>query len=172
MATNRDTKNGRNQEVLLLSIQPEFAEMIKQGTKTVELRKRVPKRIPSYALVYASHPKKEISFFIKIKRIDCAPKSEIWEKYHKRCGISQAFFSEYYTNKTDSVAIVISKVFEIDKKVTRNVLLNNGLTPPQDYRYVNANSLPQSISDELSKVSSPNRISPLNWISQIKSFLL
>jgi len=125
----------KSDEILLFSIQPRFSEMIRAGTKKVELRKRKPKIVSDFAIIYESSPKKSVSFLIKIKKIDCAPKKAIWERYRTKCGISKESFYDYYKGSKESVAILIDSIMPLDYTIPRKILSLYGLTPPQDYRY-------------------------------------
>lgn len=122
--------------ILLLSIKPKYANLIRNGTKTVELRKRMPKKDCKIALVYESHPIKKASFLIKIKRIESRPKKVIWEKYSKKCAISKKYFNQYYKDSKESIAIIIDDIIPLEKHLTRKRLEKMGLIPPQDYRYI------------------------------------
>ncbi|OIO22032.1 hypothetical protein COV61_02385 [Candidatus Micrarchaeota archaeon CG11_big_fil_rev_8_21_14_0_20_47_5] len=125
----------KNNELLLISIQPRFSELILNGEKTVELRKRLPKKLPKFAIVYESAPKKQATFLIKIKKFDAAPAKVIWERYRNKCAISKTYFNEYYRGSKQSVALIIEKVLPLEKSISRKILQSYGLTPPQDYRY-------------------------------------
>lgn len=130
-----------NDEVLLISIQPRFSELILQGKKTVELRKRLPKKLPKFAIVYESAPTKKATFIIKIRKFDAAPTKVIWERYSKKCAISKSYFNEYYRGSTQSVALIIEKVMPLDKSISRAMLEKHGLMPPQDYRYASKEAM-------------------------------
>ena len=125
----------RHDELLFISIQPRFSELIRIGSKTVELRKKKPKLISKFAMIYESSPKQTVSFLIKIKKIDAAPKSVIWKRYRKKCCISKKYFNEYYKGSKHGVAILIEKVVPLGKEVSRKILAECNLLPPQDYRY-------------------------------------
>ena len=125
----------KNDEVLFISIQPRFCELIRKGEKTVELRKRLPKKLPKFAIVYESAPTKKATFIIKIRKFDAAPTKVIWERYSKRCAISKSHFDEYYRGSKQSVALIIEKVMPLGQSISRKVLEKYSLAPPQDYRY-------------------------------------
>ncbi|MFH1328903.1 MAG: hypothetical protein ABIH76_08730 [Candidatus Bathyarchaeota archaeon] len=125
----------KNNELLFISIQPEFSEMIRAGTKTVELRKRKPKNISKFAIIYESSPKQTVSFLISIKKVHAASTKVIWEKYRKKCGVSKKYFNEYYRGSKEGIAILIDKVIPLEQTIPRKILSKYGLTPPQDYRY-------------------------------------
>jgi len=124
------------EEVLLLSIKPKFSEMIKNGLKTVELRKRKPKRLTKFAIVYESSPKQVASFLIKIESVDYSPVSKIWKQYGKQACIDKRYFNEYYSNADCGAAIIISSVLKLQKEVDFDRLSKHEISPPQDYRYV------------------------------------
>lgn len=71
----------------LMSIKPEYAELILSRKKTVEIRK---KRIHAVAgdvvIVYATAPIKSIVGYFTIKCVDYGPALQIWETYgHDSC---------------------------------------------------------------------------------------
>ena len=131
----------KNDEILFISIQPRFSELIRTGVKTVELRKRMPKKNCKIAIIYESAPIMKATFLVKIKRIEAKPKKVVWEKYSKQCAVSKKHFDEYYTGSKESIAIVLGKIIPLEKGLTRKKLMSLGLIPPQDYRYAQMNKI-------------------------------
>ena len=132
-------------QVLLISIQPKFSELIRTGKKTVELRKRLPKKLLNLAIVYESSPTKKATFLIKIKRIDAAPTRVIWAKYGKKCAVSREYFNDYYRGSKRGVAFIIEEVLPLGNSISRERLEEYDLIPPQDYRYASKEVLKKLI---------------------------
>lgn len=122
-------------DILFISIQPKFSELIRNGRKTVELRKRAPKKDSKIAVVYESAPCKRATFLMRIKKVDVAPVETIWARYNEECAISKNYFDEYYRTSNQGAAFVIDGVIPLSRPISRETLTKHDLTPPQDYRY-------------------------------------
>lgn len=137
---------------ILLSIKPQYAEKIFEGSKTVELRRVFPKRIKQGALVliYVSSPVKSLSGSFKVVRVVKKPVKELWKIVNKKAGVTYEEFNTYYEGTSVGVAIFFTEVCRhrnpIELKDLKKKVL--GFSPPQGFRYANRKEL---ISPELSK---------------------
>jgi len=128
--------------VPLLSIRPIHSKEIFDGRKKVELRKKVPKMISNYLLVYESSPTQEIKGLIKIKDINCLGVNEIIIRYSKKARVSPEFISEYYKEHKRGYVIEIEESFEFSSPVPLDILREKiDFTPPQNYMYFNTSIL-------------------------------
>ena len=125
-----------NDFIIMLSIKPEYSNKIFSMEKTIELRKRLPKFVSKYVLVYESSPTKKIVGVFEIKRTIIKSINEL-KKYSKRAKVSKTFISNYYKGKNKGIAFEIRKVFEFEQKITLEILRSVNLNPPQDFRYIN-----------------------------------
>ena len=127
---------------VLMSIHPEFADLILKGKKKIEFRKTRPVVDLSYVLIYATFPIKEVIGFFEVSGIHEAIPDDLWKIYQDVSGIDEKVFRRYYGSASRGVAIQVGKVFAFQKPFP---LLLNGkhkTSPPQSFRYVKADAFP------------------------------
>lgn len=121
---------------VLLSIKPQFAELIFGGIKRFEFRKAIFKN-PNITtiVVYASSPvKKVVGEFTFDEILEYAPNT-LWKKTEKFSGISEGYFEEYFADKKKGYAIKILNVKEYDQPLCLKKDFNI-LYPPQSFMYL------------------------------------
>jgi predicted transcriptional regulator len=119
---------------VLLSIKPEFAEKIFNGTKKYEFRKSIFKKNVDKVVVYASSPVQRVIGEFIIADIIYENKETLWQKTKDSSGITKEFYDEYFINKEKGYAIQICNA-----KLYSNPLLlaDFGLkVAPQSYVYI------------------------------------
>lgn len=93
---------------VLLSIKPEFAEKIFDGTKKYEFRKSIFKNADvKTVIVYASSPVQRVIGEFTIDRILNDDLSTIWNETERHAGITHDFYMSYFANKEKAYAIKI-----------------------------------------------------------------
>jgi predicted transcriptional regulator len=98
---------------VLLSIKPEFALKIFDGTKKYEFRKSIFKRKDvNKVIVYASSPVQQVIGEFEIADILCAELEIIWQKTQHFSGISKEFYDEYFANKEKAFAIQVENPYK------------------------------------------------------------
>ncbi len=118
-----------------MSIKPVYADFIKQGLKTVELRRVAPKLCTNDIVVfYESAPIKKISFYAEVQEIHTLPKKDLWELAKDSAVISQDFFDSYFSDKDLGNGIQLKNVTILKTPQTINKLSN--ISVPQNYRYL------------------------------------
>ena len=120
---------------VLLSIKPEFAEKIFNGTKKYEFRKSIFKnKDVDTVVVYASSPWQYVVGEFHIEKILNDNVDRIWEQTHEFSGISEKFYRTYFAHKTNAYAIKIGYV----TKYKRGKRLSdyNVNFAPQSYVYL------------------------------------
>jgi predicted transcriptional regulator len=122
---------------VLLSIKPEFAEMIFAGTKKFEFRRTVFKN-PDVrtVVVYASFPVQKVIGEFEIEKIINDKVKSLWEQTKKYAGIDETFFFSYFSDKEDGYAIKIKKAKKYKKALCLRKDFNT--TPPQSFMYLDA----------------------------------
>lgn len=120
---------------VLLSIKPEYAFKIFDGTKKYEFRKVIFKR-PNIktVVVYASSPVQKVIGEFEIEDILSSSPEEIWRKTKKKSGITEEFFNEYFFEKEIAYAIKIKKVKRYKKDL--NLEQEFDVMPPQSFAYL------------------------------------
>jgi len=120
---------------VLLSIKPEFAEKIFEGTKKYEFRRSVFKnKNVKTVVVYASSPIQRVIGEFEIDSILNDELSSLWNTTKDYSGISKNFFFEYFSNKEKGYAIKIKKTKKYKKPLSIKDDFN--ATPPQSFMYL------------------------------------
>jgi len=120
---------------ILLSIKPEFAEKIFDGSKKYEFR-RVLFKNPAVTtvVVYASSPVQKVIGEFSIEGIVEGDLQSLWRKTKKHAGISEESFYSYFSEKEIGFAIRIDKVKKYDKELS--LIHDFKMTPPQSFVYL------------------------------------
>lgn len=120
---------------VLLSIKPEFVEMIFAGTKKYEFRKSLFKKIGvKYVVIYASAPIKRVVGEFEIDDILSDDVDVLWNKTQKYSGITKAFYKSYFQNKKTANAIQIGRTKKYDE--SRSLAEYNIQQAPQSFCYI------------------------------------
>lgn len=120
---------------VVLSIKPEFAFKIFDGTKKYEFRKTIFKNDKiTTVIVYASSPVQQVIGEFEIEKIINHDIDTLWELTHQFSGISKDYFYQYFAEKRIGYAIKIKKT----KKYRRPKCLQTdyNLLPPQSFTYL------------------------------------
>lgn len=132
------------EQTLLMSLRPEFAELMLQGRKTVELRRKFSKKYEGATIVfYVTRPVQQFMFIATITQVDHSQKKRLWNMYQQECGISQAAFNQYFSGIDHAYAIHLSNV----KLVPNQLVLEQAkkicpqLRPPQSFQRLDPKSL-------------------------------
>jgi len=120
---------------VLLSIKPEYAVKIFDGTKIFEFRKVIFKK-PNIktVVVYASSPVQQVIGEFEIDGILSFAPEEIWKMTKKYSGITEVFFYEYFAGREIAHAIKIKNIKKYRKPLSIKDDFN--VTPPQSYVYL------------------------------------
>lgn len=126
-------------DVLFLSLRPEYAELLLGGQKTVELR-RIRPRAPlgTAVLLYASSPQRELVGTCTVAAIGQATPDQIWRLHGSKTGICLTDFRRYFDGTTQAVAITVTNPRRFDQPISLPRLRSKWMDfqPPQSFRYV------------------------------------
>lgn len=123
---------------VLLSIKPEFAEKILNGSKRFEFRKGIFKNENiTTVVIYATMPVGKIVGEFHVESILSGHPDSVWKETKGFAGITKEFFDSYYEGREKAFAIKIGNVekFSVPLPITS---LGKNVTPPQSYRYLSA----------------------------------
>lgn len=96
---------------VLLSIKPEFALKIFDGTKKFEFRKSIFKQEDvKTVVVYASSPIQQVIGEFEIENILYQEVELLWKITRQFAGINKDFYDKYFANKDMAFAIQVGKV--------------------------------------------------------------
>ena len=120
---------------VLLSIKPEFAQKIFDGSKKFEFRRNIFKN-PNIKtiVVYASSPVQKIIGEFEIEKIINANLEDLWNQTKNHSGISKDYFLQYFSDKQYGFAIQIKNTKKYD--TPRCIKKDLKLSPPQSFLYL------------------------------------
>jgi len=127
--------------IALLSIKPEFASRIFDGTKKFEYRKIKFKQNVTRVVVYASAPISMVIGEFTVEGIIHDKLDDLWRETFEGAGISEEFFYDYFSNRPAGYAIIIGDTLEYSSPYKLQDTL--GVRPPQSFLYL---SCPVKIS--------------------------
>lgn len=120
---------------VLLSIKPEFAEKIFNGTKKFEFRRSIFKNDQiKTVVVYASSPLQSVIGEFEIDHIIYDELTNLWQQTHEFAGIEKDYFFHYFSDKQQGYAIVIKKTRVYQKPLSLKENFN--MLPPQSFAYL------------------------------------
>jgi len=128
---------------VLLSIKPEFAERIFDGSKRFEFRRSVFRdRSVRTVVLYVTQPVGMIMGEFDVARIITETPASLWERTAAFAGISREFFDRYFEGRSTASAIEVAEARRFASPVEPASAIEN-FTAPQSHMYV---------SDELGRV--------------------
>jgi predicted transcriptional regulator len=122
----------------VLSIKPEYAIPIVQGSKTVELRRRFPYGTVTGArlYVYATVPIQAVIGYATISIVEEHTVERIWDLYNSVAGIKRHDFDEYYRERSNGFVIRLTDPTPLRTPVPLAVLKAKlNFAPPQSFAY-------------------------------------
>lgn len=121
-------------KAVVLSIKPEFAFKIFDGTKKFEFRKAIFKDSDiKTVIVYASSPVQRVIGEFEIEKIINKDIDSLWQITQDFSGITKDYFYEYFANKIDGFAIQIKSTRKY--KHSKCLKTDYNLVPPQSFAY-------------------------------------
>ena len=126
---------------LFISVKPEYAGRILEGSKRVELRRTLPRVEPNdEVLIYSSSPQMELVARARIGSVETASPTSMWTRVRDDAGVTRAEYRAYFSGASKAVAIWLTDVTPLSKPVSLRELRKKwpGFRPPQGYRYVAA----------------------------------
>ena len=119
---------------VVLSIKPEFAFKIFDGSKKFEFRKAIFKNSKiKTVIVYASSPVQQVIGEFEIERIINHDIDTLWGLTQDHSGITEDYFYQYFANRQEGFAIQIKKTKKF--KHPKCLRTDYNLLPPQSFAY-------------------------------------
>jgi predicted transcriptional regulator len=119
---------------ILLSIKPEYANRILEGTKKYEFRKHLAQSAITRILIYSSSPEKRIVGEVEVVGTLTMKKTPLWEFTKKSAGISRKMFREYFWGCSLAHAYQLGKAIRYDKP--KNLTDYGIVQAPQSFIYL------------------------------------
>lgn len=121
---------------VLLSIRPEYANKILDGSKRFEYRRRVHKdHTVKTIIIYATKPVGKVIGEFTIKSIHTNRPARLWTETKGFSGITKRFFLQYFSGRGVAHAIEVASVTKYSHPKELAEFLPSGLAP-QSYAYV------------------------------------
>lgn len=120
-----------------MSIKPQYADRILNGTKKFEFRKMIPKRIDEIdkVFIYSSFPIQRVIGYFTVKKVYKMDPLELWLHTWKQAGIGINDFQQYFQDKEFGYAIEIDKVIAYQKPLFFKEIDATGKVP-QSFKYI------------------------------------
>jgi predicted transcriptional regulator len=119
---------------VLLSIKPEFAELIFSGKKKYEYRKQIFKKDIDTIVVYASSPVQKVIGEFSIEQIYHNEVLKLWEETKEHSGITYDYYNEYFCNHENGYAIKVHNTKKYHIPFDLNKIYSSA--PPQSFAYI------------------------------------
>jgi len=120
---------------ILLSIKPEFAKKIFDGSKKFEFRRSVFKnQNVNKVVVYASAPVSMVIGEFEIESVLKKELDELWNETKEYSGITKSYYDLYFSGKEEGNAIKVKNPTLYKKAL--NLKEEFGMVPPQSFAYL------------------------------------
>ena len=128
---------------VLLSVKPEFASKIFDGSKKYEYRRTIFKRGDvATVVVYASNPLKRVIGDFQIGEILHDKPTELWARTCDAAGITKKRFMEYFMNEAKGYAIGIKETRKYETPLSLEEFMLS--SPPRSFKYLHTHPDRQS----------------------------
>lgn len=119
---------------IIISINPEHAKNIINGSKKYEYRTKAAKSDVNKILIYETVPVKKVVAEVDILEVIMLPPEELWNQTKLFSGITKEFFDEYFKEREVAYAYKLGKVKVFDKP---KELIEFGIkSAPQSFVYI------------------------------------
>ena len=124
---------------LLLSLKPCYSDLIFEGLKRAELRRRPLKQMEHCsAFVYVSSPVRKLSGGFRVGKVWTGTPDEIWGTVFDKAGLDKSDFDAYYAGQSTAYALEITNVWRYANPLHLEDLrgLFENFVVPQSWRYL------------------------------------
>ena len=124
---------------LLMSLKPQYADLVFGGQKKVELRRRSPKQMRGRdVFVYSTTPVRMLRGQFKVGKVWAGTPEEVWSLVSDKTGVEKPDFDTYYAGRNVAYAFEIVDALEYENPLTLDTLkrMFRNFVVPQSWRYV------------------------------------
>ena len=124
---------------LLLSLKPHYADLVFDGLKKAELRRRIAPHITdSDVFIYVSSPIMALRGGFRVGKVWHGTPKEVWRMVSKLAGVNKPDFDTYFEGQTIAYALEIKEVWKCSNPVSLDMLRGkfSNFAVPQSWRYV------------------------------------
>lgn len=147
----------------IISLKPQFVDLVLSGEKTVELRNRIVRMEPGTVIwIYATKPVGGIVALAELDSVVHDTPAKIWVRFEREMCIDRAHFDAYINNRESVSALILSSVRTLKHSVTLDWIRRStgSFQPPQFYYRL---SLDGRLSSTLNGVLQPGDSSTLDF---------
>ena len=127
----------------IISLKPQYAELVVSGKKSVELRNRIVRLSPGTKIwIYVTRPVGRIVAFAEVKSVVHDEPALIWKHFKKDICIEKTHFDSYTEDKERVSAVTLTAVRELPEAPTLDGIRKvvGTFHPPQFYARLAAES--------------------------------
>lgn len=123
---------------ILISVKPQYANLLVDGIKTIELRKKFPLGLSkgTKLYIYSSFPEKKVIGECQILKIERLKVLDLWNGSCLDAMISWENFKAYFEGHEYGYAIHVYKSYRYDSPITLSDVNSEIKQAPQSYRYL------------------------------------
>ena len=124
---------------LLLSLKPRYADLIFEGVKRAELRRRSLVQMEGRdVFVYVTSPSMVLRGGFRVGEVWAGTPQDIWDRVSEWAGVDKDDFDAYYDGQSIAYALEITDVWEFAKPPGLATLRSqfDNFIVPQSWRYV------------------------------------
>ena len=148
---------------LLFSVKPNYAGLIFEGLKKVELRRRIASSMENrYVFVYVSSPAKQLRGGFRVGQVWSGAPEEIWNRVSELSQVTKQYFDIYYEGRNIAFALEITDVWEYENPADLNRLREcfPNFVVPQSWRSVSSEEQRSFWNMERKRGIHPSKVGP------------
>ena len=126
------------QRPLIISLKPCYADMVFEGLKKVELRRRIASQISNRdVFIYVSSPVRELRGGFRVGQVWEGSPEDVWNIVADLSTINRREFDAYFQGQAVAYALEVTNVWEYESPVGLSWLrdLFDDFVVPQSWRY-------------------------------------
>ncbi len=125
-------------DILFLPVRPKWAELIVDGPKSLELRRRKPSQVAGKrCIIYATSPRREAIGEARVSACGLFQRAQFGIDDERNACVTRAEFDAYFGARIQWAGIWLCEARRFDKPVALETLrLVWGIEPPQQWRYI------------------------------------
>ncbi len=155
---------------LLISLKPHYADLVFEGLKKAELRRRDLSLMKGRdVFVYVTSPVMQLRGGFHVGEVFTGTPVEIWNKISEDAGIEKSDFDAYYAGSNLACALKITYVWEYEDPLGLNALRTEfkRFVVPQSWRYLKPDEL--TLFRSIRRTTSTGNSEPTGKIGQVGS---
>lgn len=122
---------------VIMSIKPQYANRILNGTKKFEFRRSIPKQIDEIdkVFIYSTFPIQRVIGHFTVKEVHKMNPLELWLHTWEQAGIEINDFQQYFQDKEFGYAIEVDEVIAYEKPLLFKEIDSTDKIP-QSFKYI------------------------------------